>query len=174
MIALAIHDYMVNGVPHNSHDRTAIASRSMTHDIFEILSGDLDSIFKIALESRYPGAYQTVIDELATHRPVSSELYTAVAGEERAAKGTIVEAIVKLADFVEALLFIQVYGTNNAHTQWTRDDILEKMWQKLEEYKKAHALQRYDWERVEDFLNLVLNRPGLDEKARRGIDEAIA
>lgn len=170
MIALAIHDYMEDGTPHNSYDRVAIASRSMTHDIVEILSGDLDSIFKIALETRFPGVYATVVKELALVRPDANELYTSVAAEERASKGTIVEAIVKLADFVEALLFINIYGTNNAHTQWTRDNILERLWLKLEEYKRAHALQRYNWVRVEMFLNLVLNQPGLPDKAVRTLD----
>lgn len=171
MIAIALYDYMENGQPHNSFERISIASLAMTHDIFEVLSGDLDSVFKMAVKARFPDVYKVTVEDMATERQDASPLYHTVASEERAAAGTMVEAIVKLADFVEALLYLDQYGTNCAHRYHVRDNILERMWAKLEEFKRrqSYGMSAEKWLRVEQFLNLVLNYPGLQEKTQRQV-----
>lgn len=169
MIALAMFDYMEDGVPHNSFDRISIASLAMTHDLFEVLSGDLDSIFKMAVKAQYPDVYDNVVDKMALERRDSGDLYRQVAGEERGMKGTIVEAIVKLSDYVEALIYLDQYGTNARHARQIRDNVLERMWLKLEEFKRQHSYgtDAQKWVRITQFINLVLNEPGLQEKALR-------
>lgn len=171
MIAIAMYDYMEDGQPHNSFDRVSIASLAMTHDIFEVLSGDLDSIFKIATKARYPDVYDRVVENMAVERKDSGPLYQKIAADERAAQGTIVEAIVKMADFVEALVYLDTYGTNNAHVRHIRDNVLERMWTKLEKFKAAqsYGATPEKWGRVEQFINLVLGSPGLQEKAQREV-----
>jgi 5'-deoxynucleotidase YfbR-like HD superfamily hydrolase len=178
MIALAMFDYMEDGTPHNSFDRISIASLAMTHDIFETLSGDLNSIFKLATEAQFPDVYNEVIKDMALERKDTGPLYTKVSADERAAKGTMVEAIVKLSDMVEALIYLDTYGTNCHHRQHVRDNILERMWQKLEEYKRGSSYNATPakWSRIEQFLNLVLNKPGMDVKVRQDLrqtDQAI-
>lgn len=172
MIAIAMFDYMEDGQPHNSFDRVSIASLAMTHDIFETLSGDLDSIFKLAVKARFPDVYNEVVEGMALERKDTGPLYTKVTADERAAKGTVVEAIVKLADMVEALIYLDTYGTNCHHRQHVRDNILERMWQKLEEYKRwpFYNTSPAKWLRVEQFLNLVLDKPGMDVKVRQAIE----
>lgn len=169
MISLAMFDYMEGGVPHNSFDRLSIASLAMTHDIFEVLSGDLDSIFKLAVKAQFPDVYNQTVENMALQRRDSGELYKQVSSEERAMKGTIIEAIVKLSDYVEALIYLDQYGTNSRHAQQVRDSILERMWLKLEEFKRQHSYgaDKNKWDRITSFLNLVLGSPGLQEKALR-------
>lgn len=169
MIALAMFDYMEAGVPHNSFDRISIASLAMTHDIFEILSGDLDSIFKLATKAQFPDVYNAVVENMALQRRDSGDLYRQVSGDERAMKGTIIEAIVKLSDYVEALIYLDQYGTNSRHAQQIRDNVLERMWLKLEEFRRQHSYgaDQAKWDRINQFLNLVLGSPGLQEKALR-------
>lgn len=169
MIALAMFDYMEAGVPHNSFDRLSVASLAMTHDIFEVLSGDLDSVFKIAVKAQFPDMYSQVVENMALQRRDSGELYKQVAGEERAMKGTIIEAIVKLSDYVEALIYLDQYGTNSRHARHVRDNILERMWMKLEECRRQHSygVDANKWDRINKFLNLVLDSPGLQEKTLR-------
>jgi 5'-deoxynucleotidase YfbR-like HD superfamily hydrolase len=177
MVALAMYDYMEDGVPHNSFERISIASLAMTHDIFEILSGDLDSIFKMAVKAQFPDVYKDVVENMATERRDTGPLYQQIAADERAASGTAVEAIVKLADMVEALIYIDQYGTNCGHRQHVRDNILERLWTKFEEYKRAyqgygHHTNR--WQRVEEFINLVLDTPGLQGKAAAAVAQGVA
>lgn len=173
MIALAMFDYMEGGVPHNSFDRISIASLAMTHDIFEVLTGDLDSMFKLAVKAQYPDVYDNVVSNMAADRRDSGDLYQQVTANERAMQGTMVEAIVKLADFVEALIYIDQYGTNSRHAQHVRDNILERMWLKLEEFKRrmSYNASPDKWERIEKFLNLVLGMPGLQDKVQRRLPD---
>lgn len=173
MIALAMFDYMEGGVPHNSFDRISIASLAMTHDLFEVLSGDLDSVFKMATKAQFPDVYAQVVSKMATERRDSGPLYREVATEERAAAGTMIEVIVKLADMVEALIYLDTYGTNCGHRQHVRDNILERMWEKLDKSKigtSPYNMTVDKWLRIEQFLNLVLGNPGLQDKAIRAVE----
>lgn len=170
MIAQAMYSYVEDGAPHNSFEKIQIGAFAMVHDMMEILSGDLDSIFKMAMEAVYPGAIDKVVTSMGARRlDVSAGLQDTISSMERATRGTIVEAIVKLSDMVEALLYLDMYGTNQRHKQQVRDNILERMWQKLEKYKKtqSYGLTPDKWARVEQFINLVLDSPGLQEKALR-------
>lgn len=153
MIAVALYDYMENGTPHNSDDRKSIVSFAMTHDMFEILTGDLDSVFKMAMKSLYPLAYAQTVEKMASERRDTSKLYLTLAAQERAAAGSVVEAIVKLADLLEAVIYITDYGTNTFHTGQVREHILARIWDRLQEYKRSPHLKLHDWARAEDFIN---------------------
>lgn len=169
MTALAMYDYMENGTSHNSSDRADIAALAMTHDLFEIISGDLDSVFKMAMDARFPGLLATVEQGMATQRADSSALYDAVSSQQRASKNTIVAAVVKLADLVEALIYVDTYGTNQKHRQHVFDHILVKMWEKYETYTKQFP--GYAWSRVEEFINLTLGEPGLQGRVKQQMSQ---
>lgn len=171
MIALAMYDYMEGGIPHNSFDRISIGSLAMVHDITEVLTGDLDSIFKIALKGMYPDAYKDTVGKMAEGRRDSSTLYTRVESIERSAKGTIVEAIVKLADYVEAIIYVNTYATNEQHRHEVRDNILMRMWGHLTELRRqrSYGVDVFKWDRIEQFINLVLNTPGLQSKVNENV-----
>lgn len=161
MIALAMYDYMENGTPHNSYDRNAVAALSMVHDIFEVLSGDVDSIFKIAMKAQHGDLLDRLVGTMAKSRRDTSALYDVVAAQERACAGTIVEAVVKLSDMVEALIYLDTYGTNSRHAQHVRDNILRRLADKYLQFSGDVNLSRYDWKRVLEFLNEVLGMPGI-------------
>ncbi len=168
MIAQALYDYVFT-VPHNSNDRTLLTSFAMVHDIMEVLSGDLDAVFKLAVKSRYPDVFAQTIDAMALQRMDANPISKTVNSLERSVKGTFVEVLVKMADFLEALIYLDQYGTHSHHMGNVRDTILEHLWGRVEQFKRAayFGVEAAHWQRVEQFINLVLNMPGLQEKVQR-------
>lgn len=168
MIAQALYDY-VFPVPHNSNDRQLLTSFAMVHDIMEVLSGDLDAVFKLAVKSRYPDVFASTIENMAAQRLDAGPLAKAVASLERSTKGTFIEVLVKMADFLEALIYLDQYGTHTRHMGNVRDTILEHLWGRVEEFKRSafYGLEPSHWQRAEQFINLVLDKPGLQGKAQR-------
>lgn len=168
MIAQALYDY-VFPIPHNSNDRLLLTSFAMVHDIMEVVSGDLNSAFKLAMKSQYPDVYENTIKGMATQRMDAGSISKAVDSLERSVKGTFIEALVKIADYLEALIYLDQYGANARHTGDVRDMILENMWGRVEQFKQSsfYGLEPGHWSRVEQFVNMVLDTPGLQEKAQR-------
>lgn len=168
MIAQALYDYVFT-VPHNSNDRHLLTSFAMVHDIMEVLSGDLDAVFKLAVKSRYPDVFADTIGNMATQRLDAGPLAATVASLERSVKGTFIEVIVKMADFLEALIYLDQYGTHSRHMGNVRDTILEHLWARVEQFKRSsyYGVDVAHWQRVEKFINTVLDMPGLQEKAQR-------
>lgn len=156
MIALAMYDYMENNQSHNSYDRIHIAALAMTHDIFEVLSGDLDSVFKIAMRAQYPEALDAVVQNMAKMRRDCDGLYDSAATIERAAKGSIVEIIVKLADLLEAIIYVDTYGANRRHADEIVQNITGRMFEYIEARKKTPINSAaLDWARIETFVRQV-------------------
>lgn len=168
MIAQALYDYIFP-VPHNSNDRALLTSFAMIHDIEEVLSGDIDSVFKLAVKSRYPDVFTSTIEKMATQRMDAGPLTRTVSSIERSVKGTFIEVLVKMADFLEALIYLDQYGTHSRHMGNVRDTILEHLWGRVEQFKRSafYGLEPAHWQRVEQFINMVLDMPGLQEKAQR-------
>lgn len=168
MIAQALYDYVFT-IPHNSDDRNLLTAFAVVHDIEEVLSGDLDAVFKLAVKSRYPDVFQETIGAMAAQRRDTSPLSGVTASINRAVKGTFIEALVKIADFLEALIYLDQYGTHSRHMGNVRDTILEHMWDRLLGFRKQtyYGIGLTHWSRVEQFINIVLDMPGLQEKAQR-------
>lgn len=171
MIAQAMYDY-VFPIPHNSNDRGLLTSFAMVHDIMEVLSGDLDSVFKLAVKSRYPDVFANTVNEMALKRMDAGPLAKTVATIERSTKGTFIEVLVKMADFIEALIYLDQYGTNARHVNNVRDTILEHLWTRVEQFKGTvfYGLEPAHWSRVEEFINLILNNPGPGHSAGRNYE----
>lgn len=174
MIAQALYDY-VFPIPHNSNDRQLLTSFAMVHDIMEVLSGDLDAVFKLAVKSRYPDVFASTIETMAAQRLDAGPLARTVGSLERSAKGTFIEVLVKMADFLEALIYLDQYGTHSRHAHNVRDTILEHLWGRVEQFKRSafYGLEPAHWQRVEQFINMVLDMPGLQSKAVREASENV-
>lgn len=168
MIAQALYDY-VFPIPHNSNDRQLLTSFAMVHDIMEVLSGDLDAVFKLAVKSRYPDVFASTIENMAAQRLDAGPMARTVGSLERSTKGTFIEVLVKIADFLEALIYLDQYGANARHIGNVRDTILEHMWGRVEQFKRStfYGLEPDHWSQVEKFINMVLDSPGLQEKTQR-------
>lgn len=167
MIATAMYDFMEDGVPHNRTERIEIGKFAQLHDITEVLTGDLDAIFKLTAKVLFGDVLDQITWRMGDEREDTKQLAAELKSIQRAAKGSIVEAVVKLADQIEAIIYLMDYGTNQAHKQLVRDNILERMWTMLEIFRKTPDLTKYNWARVEQFINMVLQTPGLQEKALR-------
>lgn len=167
MIAQAMYDYIFT-TPHNSDDRNLLTSFAMVHDIMEVLTGDLDAVFKLAVKSRYPDVFANTVDNMVLQRLDAGPIAKTVSSLERAVKGTFIEVLVKMADFLEALVYLDQYGANSRHVGNVRDTILEHLWSRVEQFKRSayFGVSQDHWRRVEQFINLVLDNPGLQERAR--------
>lgn len=170
MIAQALYDYVFT-VPHNSNDRQLLTSFAMVHDIMEVLSGDLDAVFKLAVKARYPDVFAQTVEAMSLQRLDAGPVANTVTSIERAVKGTFIEVMVKIADFLEALIYLDQYGTNSRHMGNVRDTILEHLWARMGQFKRStyYGVSLDHWIRAEKFINIVLNDPGLQEKAQRAV-----
>lgn len=170
MIAQALYDYVFT-VPHNSNDRQLLTSFAMVHDIMEVLSGDLDAVFKLAVKARYPDVFAQTVEAMSLQRLDAGPVANTVTSIERAVKGTFIEVLVKIADFLEALIYLDQYGTNSRHMGNVRDTILEHLWARMGQFKRSayYGVSLDHWIRAEKFINIVLNDPGLQEKAQRAV-----
>lgn len=175
MIAQALYDYIFT-IPHNSNDRQVLTSFAMIHDIMEVLSGDLDAVFKLAVKSRYPDVFTSTIRSMAAQRLDAGPLANTVASVERSVRGTFIEVIVKVADFLEALIYLDQYGTHSRHAHNVRDTILEHLWGRLAQFQRQqfYGVDSTHWQRVEQFINTVLDSPGLQEKTLRADDGSVS
>lgn len=158
MLATAIYDHMEGGVPHNSDDRDAIITYSLMHDLHEVMSGDINSVFKRAMEAVQPGVYQAALKGMAKHRIGPQEMLNQADRVERAVKGSVVEAVVKIADLLEAVLFIFDYGSSSQRMAQIAVSIVEDIHKHVKACSVDHQLVRYDWARVQEFVGGVLDR----------------
>lgn len=154
LIAVALYDYMMDGTQHNSFQRQEVAMLSMMHDVMEILSGDIPSTFKRTIEGMQPGLYEAVLCKAASERPDTAKLYELANSAERGAKSSGVEAIVKIADLLERILYINTYGTNDPLRKQVLSFTQEDLSLKLSEYKTRYL--NMNWERAVTFQDLLL------------------
>lgn len=154
LIAVALYDYMMDGTQHNSFERQEVAMLSMLHDVMEILSGDIPSTFKRTLEGMYPGLHEVVLSKAAGERPDTAKLYELASSAERGARNSGVEAIVKVADLLERILYINVYGTNDPLRKQVLAFTQEDLDTKLNDYKIRYL--NMNWERANAFQELLL------------------
>lgn len=161
MIAGAIYHHMEGGTPHNSLEERDLIGLCMVHDMFEVLSGDLDSIFKGMLEREFPGAYDQTVANMAHQRGLGG-LHSQVEGMERAAKGSIVGPIKKVADLVEAILYIDTYGANQFERERVLIDLKTRVREKITDYMADHQYKSYNWSRCWDFVRTLISYPPVD------------
>lgn len=82
-------------------DKLELLQWSLSHDILEVKTGDTPTPFKRALETIGGGNLFEKVEDYVDHE---------TAGAYRAIKGTEIEMIVKLADQIEAIFFLQDNG----------------------------------------------------------------
>lgn len=157
MLAIAIYDYMENGTPHNADDRSAIVSYALMHDMHEIMSGDINTLFKRATEAQYPDSYRATIGAMSKRREGPRDMLNHADAVERAVKGSVVEAIVKIADLLEAILFITDYGTNRERCGQIGGALTLDLHGYIHKCGKEPLLTRYDWNRVSTYVWDVLS-----------------
>lgn len=86
-----------------SLDRHALMEHALTHDLGECLTGDIPTPGKKLI-----GTEACKVAELNAIREVSEELYNLTYG----VKGTLVECVVKIADLMESITYLERWGQN--------------------------------------------------------------
>lgn len=171
MIAQALQCHIEQGTSHNSFERADISSLAAMHDILEILSGDLNAVFKVALQFMHPSAYDQTVEHMAVQRQDMSPLRHVVEGQERAAKGTMIEVVVKVADFLEALLYLHTYGANNKRRAAVINNILITLFDYIAATSRKIGKPEH-WVLISEFTNSVLSK-NIDwdyNTVRRGLE----
>ena len=141
-----------------AEDQVLLYELALTHDLSEIVTGDMPSPIKRALRDHFEGQ-PSPIDQLeAAICPDAAEL-------EHRAKQTHLYAILKLADILDALVVIQQEGKGSA-----RDAIAKERlgaFELLVEHSQAKHPQ-FDWQAAHEVRELVsqLKHVQLDEFKR--------
>ena len=86
-------------------NRRALSDHALTHDLEEVVTGDVPSPMKSALRGTYE--FKKVEDE------AKAQMGDGFPGP--ALKGTLAEAVVKLADLIDAYRFLLRYGVECQH-----------------------------------------------------------
>lgn len=103
VLALSLYDTLCP-VPHNSFERESVAFWALVHDAEEIWTGDLPSNIKAIFEELAPGTLKKVKEE------VLGRYLPSVASAYRGTVGSFVEAVVKLAETVEAYTYFRAHA----------------------------------------------------------------
>lgn len=104
---LATHLYdTLFPIPHNSFARELLSRWAMLHDVDEVLTGDMPSTVKRLLEEVAPGVMGRFQDRLLVDLPLVAETRNGI-------RNTLEEVLVKIADNVEAILYLQDDGMGN-------------------------------------------------------------
>jgi len=120
---------------HNSRDAMAIERWALTHDLQETVTGDVPSPFKDLAPASFRALEETARNSVGLPSDAGN-------------RGTIVEAVVKLADIAETLFFAYQNGARDRPAVW--DYIVERFRSILKAVTKQFA--HLPWERVCDLF----------------------
>lgn len=93
-------------VEHNTFEHRAAGDWALTHDAEEVYTGDLPTTVKMILEELSPG-----ITHKLKERVLRDKL-PAILARQRGLEGTLPAYLVKIAETVEAILYLREYGVN--------------------------------------------------------------
>lgn len=134
-LAKEIYRILTETTSHNFSDKAAVGEIALDHDLEEVLTGDLSSLLKRALEGIQPGIYKQAVDQLCIDfSDEAQEVLEQIEAKKRAAQGSIIEFCLKFADILEALLYAMDYAVG-ARRDSAIKDIAEQMilkWQAAE------------------------------------------
>lgn len=105
VLAQDLYDVMFP-IDHNTFEQRATNDWALIHDVDEVYTGDIPTTVKTILEELSPG----ITDRLKER--VLRDRLPAVMERQRGLKGTLPSYLVKIADTVEAILYLREYGVN--------------------------------------------------------------
>jgi len=127
--------------PHNSPEKQLTLEYALTHDLAETITGDIPTPAKAMIESINPG----LLDKL---EGMSLQLvYPQAINTNRAVVNTPGQAIVKLADHMEALTYIKKYGGACEDVEAV---IKRSLWKHLDTTQKRYP--QIEWVRAVNYI----------------------
>lgn len=142
-----LYDVMFD-IDHNSFEKQSTHEWALIHDAEEVYTGDIPSDVKQILEKLSPG----VTDKLKEH--VLRDRLPRILLKQRGLQGTLPYYIVKIAETVEAILYLREYGVNfirKVEIENFNTDRLNVVLKDVSARYKSLPWQRaYDW--VRDML----------------------
>ena len=108
LLAMAMYSALED-LPHNTSERAMVEMMALSHDIQEVITGDIPSTFKRISDATHPGVVDTMEGMARTHMgwpPMGAHVNTAGG------------RIVKIADYAESLLFLHQNGGHNRPAVW--------------------------------------------------------
>lgn len=126
--------------PHNSMERALTLEYALVHDLAEVVTGDIPSPAKRVIEDEAPGLLNKLEEKSLQF------IYPDAVKLIRGAQNTPGQAIVKLADCVEALVFVSKFGTDKEAAMGVK----KAMWKHLNEADKRYP--NVEWVKAIDYL----------------------
>src|SRR6266404_3120800 len=120
---------------HNSRDAQAIEHLALTHDLQETVTGDVPSPFKDLAPASFRALEETARNSVGLPSDAGN-------------RGTIVEAVVKLADIAETLFFAYQNGGRDRPAVWVY--VVDRFRSILKAVTKQYA--HLPWERVNNLF----------------------
>lgn len=147
---LATHLYdAVFTTPHNSFERELVQHWALLHDVDEVLTGDIPSTVKTLLEEVQPGIVQRFTDRVMVDLPTASEARAGIAN-------TVAGLLVKIADNVEAILYLQENGMGDtAPVIRTRMMAIEHLFD-----QGVRIYSQVEWWKVSNWIAALVNTEG--------------
>lgn len=147
---LATHLYdTLYPTPHNSFGRELVQRWAMLHDVDEVLTGDIPSTVKKMLEEVSPGIMDKFTNRLLVGLPL-------VAATRSGIRSTVEGIVVKVADNVEAILYLLDDGMGDCTAVIeSRMDALKGLLA-----KGRLGFTGVEWGQVEDWIANILHDVG--------------
>jgi 5'-deoxynucleotidase YfbR-like HD superfamily hydrolase len=160
LLATDLYGYLFP-VEHNSFENVNVGKLAILHDVEERWSGDMPTPLKDALEKIHPGICETLTDHILNDNIPS------VAGFMRGVKRSIPWHVVKIADTVEAYLYLSEYAINRDRAAAVLSYLLGKL---NERFGAAqNSFKSVDWNRAREWCRQALDFPRINHSMSQDI-----
>lgn len=153
LIARGLYKALEGGTGHNSDEMRSLHLWALLHDAEEVLTGDIPSSFKSTPEL----AEARAAIETGKEKVIQKEI-PAIAGMHSGVKGTVVEAIVRMADGIEALRYYRVHGARTPQYESVVNHIHGKIISSMNDARKAFG-SHTGWDTVTEVVYRLLDEP---------------
>lgn len=144
MLSLEIANVVMRGEVTDS-DKIRLMNWSLNHDVPEVITGDIATPMKKTIRSMCPEDPFDVLERQL------SETYSVV---KDAVIDTHLEAIVKLADITDGIVFLHTEGMGS-HADYVRAKLVITLSENVQQ--SATKWPNYDWDAVLDMLNDLMD-----------------
>jgi 5'-deoxynucleotidase YfbR-like HD superfamily hydrolase len=137
-------------VEHNTFEQRAASDWALTHDAEEVFTGDLPTTVKIILEEICPGITYKLKER------VLRDKLPQILNRQRGLEGTLPAYFVKIAETVEAILYLREYGVNMNRKIQVENTLLGTLEAVIKDV--AMRYMSLPWDKARDWCEEILRR----------------
>lgn len=144
MLSVSLWDYITE-VVHNSFDRQSLIEWALIHDMEEVETSDLPSNVKQVLNKIHPGISTQLKEQMLSSK------YPKLMEHARGIKGSVVWDVVKLAETVECIIYLDRYAIDAEHAREVRAYLVQGLTNIYNSARLAH--HRPNWDRAASWIH---------------------